>query len=198
MATKPAISRLDGYLALCEAGAFDDICGTVELLGGKVVMSVNAGRWHGIVQMNVVAALMSLLDGAGYRGEIAPTAPMSNDDAPDPDLCWVRRDAQPVPGYEGRAIVPYYPHDYGLIVEIANTSFRRDTLEKVLIYARGGMRHYWVVHPAGVIAFSEPDNDGYRVRRDYATGERVPVPHTAADVEVDALLDVPDWVAPDQ
>jgi hypothetical protein len=180
------------YLELAERGAFDDVCGKVELVGGRITI-VNKGYWHGCVEANVFDHLSPIMRAAGFLSVTSPSVPMSPVDVPDPDLVWVRADARPEPGWEGRRIKGLPADAFGLVVEVGDTTERIDLGVKAEAAATFGIAHYWVVTRTGVIVFGEPVDGGYRTRIEYGRHEVVPVPHTDATVSVDALLAVPDW-----
>jgi Uma2 family endonuclease len=56
--------------------------------------------------------------------------------APEPDLAWLRAKK-----YERQVT----PEDVLLIIEVAETTVRLDTVVKAAIYAEGGIQDYWVV-----------------------------------------------------
>ena len=57
---------------------------------------------------------------------------------------------------------------------------------KLRLYARAGVREYWVVSVAGewIEVYRSPEGDGYRERRRPGLGERV-TPAAFADVGID-------------
>jgi Uma2 family endonuclease len=68
------------------------------------------------------------------------------------------------------AVVPGRPRDYAghptsadLVVEVADSSFDFDTTVKRLLYARGGIREYWVVDVAGrrLLVHRDPQGGDY-------------------------------------
>jgi Uma2 family endonuclease len=180
------------YLELAERGAFDGIQGKVELVEGQITIA-DKGYWHSFVETNVSDLVSPPLRSAGYRQVISPSVPMSPSDVPDPDLVWVRRDARPEPGFEGRRIKALPANAFGLVVEVSDTTERIDLGRKAVAAARFGIEHYWVVTRTGVTVFGEPSAEGYRSRVDHGRGEQILVPHTAATITVDDLLAVPDW-----
>ncbi len=192
MATAPTATVLDHYLALGDAGAFEGLSGKVELIGGRIVI-VNKGRWHARAEANLFRLLDSPLRAAGYAGELSPTVPLSDTDAPDPDLVFVRADAEPLADVGTRRIRAFAAADYGLVVEVADTTLRSDTSDKALAAARAGIANYWVVHRGGAIVFTEPSADGYGSRVEYAPDAQVAIPHTASHLDLATALDVPAW-----
>ena len=76
-----------------------------------------------------------------------------------------------------------------LLVEAANTSLKGDTTVKAAIYARHGLREYWVVAIGNreLIVHRAPTAEGYADVRTYAIGESV-----APLARPDALIAVAD------
>jgi Uma2 family endonuclease len=73
------------------------------------------------------------------------------------------------------------PTDIGLIVEVADTTTEKDRGEKARIYARAGVRHYWIVNLVdGVVeVYGGPsgpvEQPSYRHLQSYGTGDSVPL-----------------------
>ncbi len=67
------------------------------------------------------------------------------------------------------------PQDILLIVEIADSSLRYDMNQKSLLYARLGIREFWVINAVKrtTQVFLEPSADGYRVSRDYSSSDLI-------------------------
>jgi Uma2 family endonuclease len=67
------------------------------------------------------------------------------------------------------------PRDILLIVEIADSSLRYDMNQKSQLYARLGIREFWVIDAVkrATHVFLEPSADGYRVSRNYSSSDLV-------------------------
>jgi Uma2 family endonuclease len=146
----------------------------VELLEGWIVPRMTRSPSH--------AAVVSLLHncvlgprlprGWSYRAHSAITTP---DSEPEPDLAVVRGTARDYlkrhPG----------PEDIALVIEVADTSIRRDRTIKARLYARAGIPHYWIVNlpRARVEVYSEPsgpaDEPTYGQRRNYGKTRTLPL-----------------------
>ena len=77
-----------------------------------------------------------------------------------------------------------------LLIEISDTSLRRDLGPKALDHARFGIPAYWVIDLQGrrLVAHSQPSPDGYGVVRAHGERETVRLPRTGVDIEVARLL----------
>lgn len=165
------------FLRAWEAGAFHR---RVELVDGEV-WPVVIGPWHGETTMQLAAVLPR----AGVR-VTAETLP-SGESLPDPD-CWVRRaDAKPVQPL-GSKLSVWDPADVLLVVEVSDDTMLQDLQTKMRLYGRSGYPVYWVVTQEAIYEHTEPISSGYRNRREYRLGERIPVGYAGIDLAVDDLL----------
>jgi Uma2 family endonuclease len=122
-----------------------------ELVNGRIVMSPPADFRHGAVEANLHSWLtthvrerrlgVTLGSSAGYD--------MPTGDTVQPDFSFIssaRLAAGPEPRDGDESFTRIVPD---LVVEVlAPSSVRRDRIEKRLIYARCGVREYWLVDPA--------------------------------------------------
>lgn len=100
--------------------------------------------------------------------DVQSSFPLSDDSEPEPDvvvLPW-GDDATPTP----QAAL--------LLIEVAESSLRRDRGIKARLYAAAGIREYWIVNLAeGVIEVSRgPSADGYSSSTRHARGDALAVP----------------------
>jgi len=124
---------LRAYHQLAEAGAFDE--GRVELLHGVVVRMSPQGPPHASVIVKLTRLFARHLpDTVELRVQLPLEA--SDYDAPEPDLalCAAREDP-----------AASHPRTADLVVEVSDATRRRDLVTKPPIYARAGVREYWVV-----------------------------------------------------
>jgi Uma2 family endonuclease len=72
------------------------------------------------------------------------------------------------------------------VIEVAESSLPYDRTTKLRLYARAGVREYWVVSVAGewIEVYRSPEGDGYRDRLRAGVGERI-APADFADVTID-------------
>jgi Uma2 family endonuclease len=96
------------------------------------------------------------------------------------------------------AVVPGRPRDYSghpttadLLVEVADSSLSFDTNEKRLLYARAGIRDYWVVDVNGrrLLVYRNPQAGDYATQQVLGPADTVaPLAAPAAVVRVADLL----------
>jgi len=107
---------------------------------------------------------------------------LGQDTDPEPDL----------------AVVPGRPRDYtghptsaDLLVEVADSSLNFDTGDKRLLYARAGIREYWVVDVNGrrLLVYRDPQVGDYATQQALGPADAVsPLAAPAAAVRVADLL----------
>lgn len=142
----------DEYLRMIDAQIFDPD-DHVELIEGDVLEMAPVGPSHA----SCVAVLnRRLVVGLGDRGLVFPqmTLPLGSRSAFEPDLTVLRPRATSYrKGWVTRA-------DVLLVVEVSDTSLRRDREIKVPIYARAGIAEAWIVDVRGERMFVYRDPQG--------------------------------------
>src|SRR6266850_2755707 len=109
----------------------------VELLGGELVVSEPQSSEHYVAIGLVETALRATL-GRGWV--IRPQGPVALDDESEPEP-----DVALVPG-EWRDYLREHPAQPVLVVEVALSSLRLDREHKGSLYARAGLRDYWILN----------------------------------------------------
>jgi hypothetical protein len=165
------------FLRAWEAEAFDH---RVELIEGEV-WPVVTGDWHGEMVGKVIALL------SRFDGSVTTATLPSGNSLPDPD-CWVRRqDAEPA-GQLGTRLSHWRPEDVLLVVEISDDTVVADLNLKSRVYGSAGWPVYWVVTAETIYEHTEPHSAGYRVRREYRGGDRLPIRYAGTEIAVDDVL----------
>jgi Uma2 family endonuclease len=121
------------YDRLVEQGFFEDE--KIELLYGMLVEMSPQGAGHAYVMRHLNEVLVPALRGRALVQIQSPLA-VSDDSEPEPDVAIV-----PKQDYS-RA----HPTSAFLVVEVAETSLRKDRLVKAALYARSGVAEYWIVN----------------------------------------------------
>jgi Uma2 family endonuclease len=163
---------VEQYHAMVVAGILDEDA-PVELLEGWLVVKCRKSPPHSVSKGLLYDIVRRLMPPDSFLCTVG--AVTTTDSEPEPDLMVIwgdpERYAEHHPG----------PGDVPLVVEVADSSLRRDRQIKKRVYARAGIPVYWIVNlvdrrievytlPGGPTA--APD---YAERRDYAEGEAVPV-----------------------
>lgn len=109
----------------------------VELVGGQLVVAEPQGSYHASALGIAGDALRALLP-HGWLLRIQMPVALDDESEPEPDLALV-------PG----AWTDYsagHPSRPALVVEVAESSLAFDREDKGSLYARGGVRDYWIVN----------------------------------------------------
>ena len=122
-----------------------------ELVNGRIVMSPPADFRHGLVESRLQRLIAPYVHEHGLGLTLGSSAgyDLPTGDTLQPDFSFVSSErwaAGPRTAAAGEEFAQIVPD---LIAEIvAPSSVRRDRIEKRLIYARCGVREYWLVDPA--------------------------------------------------
>jgi Uma2 family endonuclease len=109
----------------------------VELVGGQLVVAEPQGSYHASALGAAGDALRAVLP-QGWLVRIQMPVALDDESEPEPDLAVV-------PG----AWANYrtgHPSRPALVVEVAESSLAFDREDKGSLYARGGVRDYWIVN----------------------------------------------------
>ena len=128
---------VDAYHRMAEAGILAPDA-RVELVDGEILDMVPIGSEHGGRTGRLHQCLLLALAGKAF---VTASSPLRIDDfnEPEPDILVLRQraddyiDAHPTPA------------DVLLAVEVANSSRPFDRTVKAELYARAGVREYWIV-----------------------------------------------------
>ncbi|MBA4188677.1 MAG: Uma2 family endonuclease [Planctomycetaceae bacterium] len=110
----------------------------LELLDGYLVEKMPHNPVHDGTLQKVNRRFLRVLP-AGWEARVQMAITLSASE-PEPDLAVVR---ESVDGYMGRHPEPT---DFGILVEVSNTSLDSDRDDKIPIYARDGVPVYWIVN----------------------------------------------------
>jgi Uma2 family endonuclease len=123
------------YERLVDLGIF--VGERLELLDGVLVVREPQGSVHAAIATKVGRVLATAFGGRCHTRLHSPLA-LGEHSEPEPDV----------------AVVAGEPEDYivahastaALVVEVADSSLRLDRRFKAAVYARGGLREYWIVN----------------------------------------------------
>lgn len=147
---------VDDYLRMVDVGILDED-DKVELLEGAIFAMSPEGRPH----RAILARLMEYI----VRGLADPLLMVTGGSPLE-----LRPDSMPQPDFSVVNRAEVTPHNASegahLVVEVSYSSLRKDLNRKARIYARAGIREYWVVDlQARVVhVHLEPRANGYAVR----------------------------------
>jgi Uma2 family endonuclease len=160
----------------------------VELLDGWLVTKMPKKRTHSIATGRTREMLAAVAPVGWYVDAREPITLSRSE--PEPDVLVVRGDRAQYPD------APPGPEDVALIVEVADSTLRRDRTTKKRLYAEAGIPIYWIVNlidrqievyrnPSGPA--EDPDYDSPRYCR---LGEHVPLVIEGREVASIAVADM--------
>jgi Uma2 family endonuclease len=165
------------YHRMAEAGIFGED-ERVELIEGEVVEMNPIGSRHAMCVIRLTRLLVPL---AGEDAFVSPQNPvrLGEYEEPQPDLALLRaRDYEDsLPG----------PEDVLLLIEVSDTTLRRDREVKLPRYARAGIPEGWILDLTGeaIERHNDPSEGGYRRTERARRGETL-----ASEIMPDLILRV--------
>ncbi|MEM7769644.1 MAG: Uma2 family endonuclease [Cyanobacteria bacterium P01_A01_bin.37] len=173
---------LDDYHRMITAGILDGR--PVELLNGEIIEMAPEGEPHAAISVDAGEYLSQLL---GSLAQVRPAKPITlqtSTSEPEPDLAIVERR-----GKEYRQHHPY-PENIFWLIEYSNTSLQNDRDTKAEIYARAGIREYWIVDLTrhSLIVLRHPDDGTYQSEQILQSGTICPLAFPTLSVDVSELL----------
>jgi Uma2 family endonuclease len=169
---EPTPGRIRWTRSQCETiRAAGILTGRYELIDGEIIskMGQNPPHPHAI---NLVLRYLARVFGIEMVRvqatiEIGDADPEHND--PEPDLAVTE---EPADAYSQRHPGPA---DLVLVVEVSDTTLRFDRGAKALLYARAGIREYWVLDLGGraLYVHRNPTPEGYAEISRYTADEQV-------------------------
>lgn len=160
----------DDYEAMIAAGILDED-DHVELLGGEIVEMTAQGPPHSFTTAELVWMMHSRL---GEDAVIHAHSPVRIDhrSVPEPDVAVLRPPRRRYRRERPRA------EDLLLVIEVADSTLRRDRLWKMPFYARAGIPETWLVDVNGeqIERYTQPTPDGYAQVELFGRGASLTVP----------------------
>lgn len=145
----------------------------VELLEGLLVLKMSKSPPHRIANGKLRRALEPLVPPGWYFDAQEPIT--LDDSQPEPDGAVIRGKT------EDYATRHPQPENIAIVIEVADSSLRRDRENNRRIYARNGVAVYWIVNVADRLVEVYTGPSGVTAAPDYATattyrpGDAVPV-----------------------
>lgn len=166
------------YEQMVERGVFEDE--RVELLHGVLVSMSPQHAPHAEVLVRLNELLVPAVAGRARVRVQLPLA-VSEDSEPEPDLAVV------APGDQSRA----HPASALLVIEVADTSLRKDRRAKGPVYAAAAVPEYWIVNLVERVieVHRQPGSGRYQAVSRHGRGEQVAlVAFPDVRLPVDAIL----------
>ena len=123
------------YERLVDLGVF--VGERLELLEGVLVVREPQGSLHAAIVTHIGQVLAAAF-GAGWHPRLHAPLALGEHSEPEPDIAVVAG--------EPRDYVVAHPSTAVLVVEVADSSLRLDRRFKAAVYARAGLREYWILN----------------------------------------------------
>jgi Uma2 family endonuclease len=164
----PRRITVDEYDRIIASGSLNEPK-KIELIDGYMVTKMSKSAEHGYSVKEVLKALERMLP-AGWTWRKEEPVRIPPYDEPEPDGAIVRgSDAD----YRHR--IPEAT-EVGLLVEVSAKNVTADR-QQANLYGRSGIPVYWIVNLADrqVEVYTDPSSSGYTTRKDFTSGQHVPV-----------------------
>lgn len=167
------------YESLGQQGVFDDE--SVELLDGQIVYAAEEGPPHAAVEARLARIMFDAVPAEVGEVRIGNPLAISDLSEPEPDLFVTI----PRPSYRAA-----HPTTASLVVEVSQTSRRRDLGVKATLYAAAGIPDYWVIDlPRDrIVVHRDPSGSTFTSITSHNHGVLRPLHHPDVQVDIDALL----------
>ena len=154
------------YLAMIEAGILEKE-ERLELIDGEIIIMSPIGEYHEYGTDHLTMELVPVLRGRATV-RIQGSIRLNDRSRPEPDVAVLR----PRPANE---MGPYFPPDVYFLIEVADSSLRRDSGPKLARYAEAGIPEVWIANLRAreVIAHADPSGSEYTTIRTYQSGESI-------------------------
>ena len=154
----------------------------IELLDGEIIRVSPEREEHTYTTDDVAEYLRGLLRG---NAKVRETHPITLDNSePEPDIAVVR-----LPNSIYREHHPY-PQDIYWLIEVSNSTLKLDTEVKSKIYARNGIREYWIIDLPNkqLIVHTHPTGDTYTQIQKLTSGTISPQAFPQMTIDLSNLL----------
>lgn len=168
---------IDEYHRMIDAGILSDH--QVELLKGEIIEMSPEGIPHAYLSDRAAKYLQELLRGKAAIREGKPIT-LSDHSEPEPDIAIVQDLDEEYFDHHP------YPENIFWVIEYANASLVKDLEVKSKVYAKAGIREYWVINlkRMELVIFRDPIEDEYREKRTLTDGEIHPLAFTEVAIAV--------------
>ena len=154
------------YEQMVETGIFDED-DRLELIEGDIVAMSPIGTPHAACVRRLTRVLSRML---GERCQISVQCPMAIPDwsEPNPDVALL------APRADDYASAHPLPRHVRVLIEVADTSLAYDTNVKAPLYAKAGIREYWIVdlNAKQIVVYTRPRAGRFASVASYGLGDR--------------------------
>jgi Uma2 family endonuclease len=154
----------------------------IELIDGEIITQMSPQKSPHVTTISLVDDALRKAFGQGFVFRIQGPLRLGLNSLPEPDVAVVLG--------APRDYLDNHPHTAELVVEVADSSLFIDRGRKLRLYAREGIREYWIINLADdcVEVRSQPVGEDYATTRIFRRGDAVSVGPRAVPVAVVDLL----------
>ena len=173
----PLKLRVADFMLLNDSGAFEGYS-KVELIEGEIICVNSQFSRHARVKSLLIRRLGNALEALEAPleawGEVS--VHLSDDSMPEPDIV--------LTSYRGTGPVPL--ETVALLIEVADTTLQNDLGRKARMYARAGIKEYWVadVEENRFLIHTKPSEEAYGERIELSFGETIRI-GTLPDLQIE-------------
>jgi Uma2 family endonuclease len=177
---------VDEYYALARAGILTED-ERVELLDGEVVEMTPIGIRHAACVRRLNRRVFSRRFDNRAIVQVQDPVRLDGYTEPEPDVALLRL---PLERYD---VAHPAPEDVLLIVEVADTSLRRDRALKLPLYASAGIVEVWIVNVEAreVEVYRQPSGDRYTEVQHLRDGKVTPLAFPDETIDIEDILGPP-------
>lgn len=175
-ANQPHRFTVAEYERLCESGVLES-GKRYELLEGEIFDMTPMGDGHAGYVMNLNERLILQFQGLAKLCPAIPMVILSEESQPEPDFMLI-----PLELYQNRK--PRI-EEVALVIEISDSTLEKDRTKKQRIYARNGIRDYWILNVGDnqLEVYREPKGEKYHSLKILTVGQMV-APLEFPDVQI--------------
>jgi Uma2 family endonuclease len=172
---------VEEYKRMIDAGVFNED-ERIELIRGEIVKMPPISDGHA---GSVGRLTMQLAQRVGNKAIVWVQNPveLANNERPQPDVTLLKWQDYGVKR-------PATAADVLLIIEVAETSVRRDRGVKRALYAQAGIPEYWIVNLRSKVieVYTDPAEGAYRQMRHVKVGDTLTLPAELGELAVGDIL----------
>lgn len=173
---------IEDYHKMIEGGILNNR--KVELIKGEIVKMSPEGELHHYVNFNVGDYLRTLLLNKALISEAHPITLHDNSE-PEPDIAIISFPREKYKNHHP------YPEDIYWVIEIADTTIKKDSSIKKNLYAEAKIPEYWLIDLQAKIlkVFRYPQQKDYQEVNIYNNGFISPLAFPDMKIAINQLLD---------
>jgi Uma2 family endonuclease len=170
---------LEQYEEMVDRGDFEEARERMDLIRGELHIMSPAGPDHADIVNYLSEWSFEWAKRYGYQARSEKCVTFTDHESmPEPDIVWVKR----------RRYRKAHPTDadVGLVIEVADSSLRKDRGVMADLYADAGIAEYWIVNCLDncIEVYRQPQDGAYQEQFIVRPGKKVS-PLVAPDAELD-------------